>query len=164
MYVFKSTLSHPGFKFISLVENHYSYPAQKVGGAWLVSLSSPQPLRCPQTVQLGGGEKWADAAAGVEPGLGERGLCFRYLGFQREVSPLPPASAFLRFCGVCCTCLTMVGLVSSFIQQIFTELLNPRAGLSTVSLPFPEPQFSSSERCGGSSLLFSCHQSSGKIW
>lgn len=71
--------------------------------------------------------------------------------------PLPHASSFCKFSGVCCTCLVRAGLASSFIQQIFTELLNPR---SCPLCPCPSQSLSFPHLKGeevNSSLPFSCH-------
>lgn len=95
------------------------------------------------------GRNGLKGAAGVEPGLGRRRLSQAPWDLFVTRSPgrgVPPLTCILPEVGICCTCLATAGLVSSFVQQIFTELLNPRAGLATTSLPFSEPQFYSSER------------------
>lgn len=114
------------------------------------------------------GKKWTEGVAGVEPGLGEGDSVLGTLGLVCDLAsgrgiPSHAESSFLKLSSLCFTCLATAGLVSSFIQQIFTELLNPRAGLAMVSLPFSEPQSSSSESWGCLSLPFSCHQAR-KTW
>lgn len=104
------------------------------------------------------------------PGLGGGNSVVGTLGpvydlvSREKHPPSHTVSSFLCFSGLGCTCLAAAGPVNSFIQQIFTELPNTGAGLATMSLPFSDPQFSSSEKWGGSSIPFSCHKASGKIW
>ena len=50
-------------------------------------------------------------------------------------------SSFLCFFGVCRTCLATAGPLSSFIQQIFTELLNPVLAWPQCPCAFPSLSF-----------------------
>lgn len=154
MYIFKSTLSPPlhsnSFPWLRIPILTQPREGKGVGSCHSAVLNHCGVSRQYSWWKRGmKGRNWAEGRSRSGARIGEKEtlsqVSWDLFVTRSPGRGVPPLACSLPEVGICCTCLATAGLVS-FVQQIFTELLNPRAGLAATSLPVSEPQFYSSER------------------